>query len=235
MTKWNDAFKQDVVAELNTLADELHLDAAEAGEDDVLATAIVAGLSGQDTLEPVLLRILGHEEGIRVEMRNVCFAGSHGAIVNRAMRYIMGRLFTPRKQEDMPGRDQIALCGLFADQFRNGNRTTDDLVAMIAVASNAVTLRTSAAIDIRNGEVLVDTFVPCDEGELPEDFEGPLRWVLHHSSMIQQTARFVRDLLSPDHVPAPQTIEKLSEKLLSLDEIQDGQANEREVIDEVTL
>ena len=235
MADWNDTFKGDVVAELNRLADELRLEPAEPGEDEVLATAVVAGLTRPGSIEPVVLGVVGREDGIRVEARNVCFAGSPGATVNRAVSYIMRHIFTPRDDDDSPTGDQIELCGVFADLFRGGNRTTDDLAAMIVAASNSMTLRTSAAVDFRDGEVFVDTFVPCDAGELPEDFESDLHVVLRHAQLIQRTIRIIRDLMSPDQVPAPRTMEKLFEKFRSREKVEKSEPAEKEAVQEVTL
>jgi len=235
MTKWNDTFKDDVVAELNRLVDELHLEPAEAGEDEVLATAVVAGLTRPGSVEPVVLGIVGREEGISIEARNVCFAGSPGANANRTVSYILGHIFAPRDEDDASSRDQIELCGVLADLFRSANRTTDDLVAMIVAASNGVMLRTTAAVDFRDGEVVVDTFLPCDANTMPEDFESGVGRVLQHAALIQRTARVVRDLLSPDQVPAPRTMQKLFEKLRSREKNQDGETAEREAVEEVTL
>lgn len=235
MTTWNETFKSDLVAEMDALADELHLEPAEAGEDEVLATAVVAGLTRPGTVEPVLLGVVGREDGISIEVRNVCFAGSSGANANRTVSYIMGHIFTPRDDEDSPGRDQIELCGVLADLFRSANRTTDDLVTMIVAASNGITLRTSAAVDFRDGEVVVDTFLPCEANTVPEDLESGVGRVLQHAALIQRTARIVRDLLSPDQIPAPRTMQKLFEKLHTPKKDQDSETAERETVEEVTL
>lgn len=235
MTKWDGTIKADMVAELNRMADKLPLDPAETGEDKVLARAVVSELTRPGSVAPVVLGVVGQENGISVEARNVCLAGSPGATANRTVSYIMGHIFTPRDDEDSPGRDQIEICGLLADLFRGANRTTDDLVAMIVAASNSITLRTSAAVDFRDGEVWVEMFVPCDVGELPEEFEPAVSRVLQHAALIQRTVRIVRDMLSPDHVPAPRTMERLFEKLRSREKVEDVEPSEREAVEEVTL
>ena len=235
MTNWNNTVKSDVVAELDALADELHLASTEAGEEEVLATAVVVGLTRPGAVEPVVLAVVGREDGITVEVRNVCFAGSPGANANRTVSYIMGHIFTPRDDENSLGRDQIELCGVLVDLFRNANRTTDDLVAMIVAASNGITLRTSAAVDFRDGEVVVDTYLPCAANTVPEDFRSGVGRVLQHAALIQRTARVVRDLLSPDQVPAPRTMRKLFEKLRSQEKQHGDEATEREVVEEMTL
>lgn len=235
MNKWDDTFKSDVVAALEALAAELPLALAEAGAGEVLATAAVVGLTRPDAMEPVVLAIVGDEDGVRVEARNVCFAGSPGANANRTVSYIMGHICTPRDTEDSPGRDQIELCGVLADLFRSANRTTDDLVAMIVAASNGITLGTSAAVDFRDGEVTVNTFLPCEANTMPADFRNRVGLVLQHAALIQRAARVVRNLLSPDQVPAPRTMQKLFEKLCSRQKNQDGETAECEAVEEVTF
>lgn len=233
MTEWNDMIKDEVIAELDSFADELHLEPADAGEGKVLVTAVVAGLTRPESIEPTVLNIVGHKEGICIEVRNICLAGSPGATVNRTVSSIMARIFMmPGNNEETNGSDQIELCGLHADMFRSANRTSDDLVAMIVAASNGVTLRTSAAIDFRDGEVLVNEFVPCTPNELPEDLRSPLGRVLQHAALVQQTAYVIRDLLSPGQAPAPRVMAKLFEKLRSPEKIEPA---EREAVEEVTL
>ena len=172
MTEWQSEFKDNVVAELDGLPEELHLEQAEAGEEEVLATAVVAGLTLPGSLEPTALGVVGREEGITIEIRNVWFAGSRGATVNRVVSYIMRHMFMPSETDEWPGEDQIALCGVQVDLFRSSNRTTADLMAMIVAASNDVALRTSAAVDFFDGEIVVQTFVPCEPSKVPADFES---------------------------------------------------------------
>ena len=45
MEKWQEEVKSSFVAEFARLAEELHFEPAERGEDEVLATAVVAGLT----------------------------------------------------------------------------------------------------------------------------------------------------------------------------------------------
>ncbi len=234
MTQWNHSVKQDVARQMNELADKYHLAPAKVGEDEVLATAVVDGLSMPNTLEPVVLCAIGRKEGLSVEARNVCYAGSNGATVNRAVSYIMGRIFLHDNDEDSPDQDQIQLCGVLADLFRRDNRTTEDLIAMIVAASNGITLRTSAAVDFRDGEVVVDTFVECEPNELPADFELAVGRVLQHAALLQRTARIVRDLMSPEHRPAPRTIDMLFQKL-RVQKSPEAEEAEREAPVEVTL
>ena len=229
MTEWNDTFRENVVAELNGLADELHLEPAEVGEE-TLATAVVAWLTRPGSVESTVLGIVGRERGITVEVRNVCLAGSPGATANRTVSYIMGHLFSPGDNEDSPSHDQIELCGVLVDLFRSSNRTTEDLVAMIVAASNTVLLNTTAAVNFYDGEVVVSTFVPCDSEEVPAELESAVRRVLEHTALIQRTVRVIRDILSPDQMPAPRTMEKLFEKLRSREE-----PKSTEAVEEVTL
>jgi len=234
MPKWNDTFKSNVVAELNRLADKLHLEPAETGEDNVLPTAVVSGLTGPYAVEPIVLRVVGYEEDVCVDVRNVCFAGSHGATTNRAVSYIMRQLFNP-DDDDSLGRDQLGLCGVLADLFRGANRTTDDLVVMIVAASNDHVPKSAAAVDFADGEVFVDTFVPCNYETLPDEFESVVRRELGHASWIQRTVRIVRDLLSPDQVPAPRTVAKLFERLHAAKKAEEARSTDQEPVEEFTL
>ena len=183
-------------------------------------------------MESTGLIVVGCEPGITIEAHNVCFAGSRGALANRTVSYMMKHIFISRNEDDSCSQDQLELFGVLVDLFRSSKRTTDDLVAMIVAASNDITLRTSAAVDFCDGEVVVSIFVPCDVNKVPPNFESAIHSVLQHAALIQRATMIIRDLMTADVLPTPRTMAKLFDKLHSnkkterLEHSQQGSAEE---------
>jgi hypothetical protein len=106
---------------------------------------------------------------------------------------------------------------------------------MIVCASNTLTLRTKAAIDFSDGEVIVDHFVPCKVDEFIQNFKMSVGVVLQHAAMIQRAVRVIRNLLSPEQTPAPRTLEKLLAALNKQLKSKDAEKSESDVVEEMPL
>ena len=219
-------FRQAVAAELDGMAKEDRFAPAEIGEDRQVAKTVVEGMAGG--LHPRLLGVVQRRDCLSIELRNVFRCGSAGAQVNRAVDYVMDKLFMPPDDDDGLGRDQVEMCGGMVDLFRSERRTIEDLLGLCVAASNAYTVHTHAQIDFSDGEVVVDVAVPCDFEEVPPKFKDFVSAVLSHSALLIRLEKIIRNEFCPDNAPSPRVMSALLDKADKARGRQESGAKEKE-------
>lgn len=215
MTPWEDAFRTEASSLLRELAEELEFGKVEISDEHPVAVAPVNGLTRPGAIEDVVLALSGREAGVLIDLRDVCCVGSRGASSSRAIAYLTKHMLLPN-DEEKSSPEQVELCGIYADMYRSGRRSTEDLMAVLVASSNMLFDRSTAVVDARDGEVIVKTFVPCERGEVPSFLADSIRAVLAHASVIDRADRIVRNVFSDNQMSSPQTMKKVFEKVESM-------------------
>lgn len=229
-------YKTKVAAKINSLAGKFKLGDIEIAEHNEIIRARIQPWA--DSLKPGLLIIQKKNDYLLVEIRNVIFCGSRGSLTNRTVNYLVKHLFCPpRQQDDSPEEDQEMLMGLMVDQFTTSRRTVEDLLALVAAATNNLTTFSRAITDAVDGEVYVEGLTESDFDTIPDSLQDLIGGVLMHAELLRRCEHLLRALLVHTAEPPRWWVEALvalsRKKADSEDEDEKSGAAEKE--QEVTI
>ena len=202
------SFKRKIAETAASFAEKFKLGEIETGDDTEIIRAPVLPMAGG--MRPVVLVIAKKNSHLALQIRNVAYYGSTGSPTNRTIYYLVKHLFCPPGQrDDGLEEDQVMLMGLLVDQFAAGHRTFDDLLAMVAAATNDVIAFSRAILDMRDGEVYIEVLNESDFDEVPDSLEDLIAGALMHAELLRRCERLMRELLMHESQPSRRWIEHL--------------------------
>jgi len=202
------SFKSKVAEEVASFADKFKLGEVEIGDDSEILRAPIIPMTGG--LRPVDLVVAKKNGHLAMQIRNVTHSGSTGNSTNRTVCYLVKHLFCPPRQRD-EGLDesQVMIAGLLVDQFLASRRVFDDLLALLAAATNDVLTFSRAIFDSRDGEIYIEVLSESDFDEVPESLEDLIGSAVMHAELFRRCERMMREALVHDPQPSQKWIENI--------------------------
>lgn len=195
-------FKNAVVAALNEMNnDTLDLRDIEPGDGDVVARAVLNGLSSGSRLPPALV-LQRHHMHLLVSVRRLATIGSAGSLVNCSALEYMRVIFDPGGMDNERIGERMGILRLFAHAYLASPHAMDDFLANLIDAANARFVLTKAVRDVRDGEVSVQSSMECDYSQIPGNCALVVHATIMHAAKIVDLAQMVRDYIMPNAVGA---------------------------------
>lgn len=200
------SFKSKVAKTVASFADKFKLGKIQAGGDnEILRAPILPMAGGLRRVDLVIAKKNGH---LAMQIRNVAYCGSTGSPANRTICYLVKNLFCPPRQRDEGlEEDQVMLMGLMVDQFTAGHRTFEDLLTMVAAATNDVITFSRAIIDSRDGEIYIEVLNESDFDDVPDSLEDLIGGAVMHAELLRRCERLMREVLVHDPEPSRRWVE----------------------------
>lgn len=223
MSEISEAFKQDVVAQIESLPQSFKVSGVEVGDDDIVAVAKI-GIRTMGTTP--LLQVRRVDEMLKVEVRHLATLGPKNSLTNLTVNGLacdMVQKIIGKKE--LSRQDRICHV-LMVDAFTSRKRNVWDLMAMITLEMNNWPLPTRSVVAFLDGEVYVDAALDCDFETLPEALEDRLQIVASQAKILAIILRSVRRELSEAPASADECFRETSEikKMLKNDSKRDSEA-----------
>jgi len=206
--------RQAAVVLLNEHAKQYALAPAEAGEGNTLATASILGLPRLPRRR--ILEVALHNDNLAIfRVRNVIHCGSPGHLANEVSALLTREVFLPADGDsDSVDAMKVHMASVLAALCMSKPMQYDDLMVMLCLNTNYVTVRTRCGWDGRDGEVVVDTGLPmvADASAMPAGSDEAIGAVLQHAALLIRTDEFARRLV----VPKDQSIRGLEAAVMEL-------------------